>query len=95
MRQFLHTLPNLMGQTGTGEDDRVPGFADDLAGRRNVDRIRIQIMELLPFQRHSIGRHFGNILGQVDMGRTRLALFCVLERQPDDLAHRIRADDLL
>ena len=52
-------------------------------------------MHLLALERHSVGGHFCDILGQVDMGRARLALFGVLEGQPHDLAHRVGADDLL
>ena len=52
-------------------------------------------MHLLALERHSVGGHFCDILGQVDMGRARLALFGVLEGQPHDFAHRVGADDLL
>ena len=52
-------------------------------------------MELLPLQGNCIGGHLGDVLGQVDMSRTGLALFRVLEGQPHDLAHRVGADDLL
>ena len=52
-------------------------------------------MELLTLQRHGVSRHFGDVLGQVDVGRAGLVLLGVFESQPHDLAHRIGADDLL
>ena len=77
------------------KDDRIFRLTDDFSCRCNVGRVGIDLMHLLALERHGVGGHFCNILGQVDMGRARLALFGVLEGQPHDLAHRVGADDLL
>ena len=79
----------------TCKNDRIFRLTDNFSCRCNVGRVGIDLMHLLALERHSVGGHFGDILGQVDMGRARLALFGVLEGQPHDLAHRIGADDLL
>ena len=80
---------------GTGQDHRVLCLTDQLPGGGNVGGVGVEVVQLLTFQRHGISGHFGNVLGQVDVGGTGFALFGVLEGQPHDLAHRVRTDDLL
>ena len=81
-------------RAGAHQNDRIFSFTDDFACRRDMSRIRIEVMHLLALEGHCVGGHLGNVLGQVDVGGTRLSFFGVLERQPDDLAYRVRADDL-
>ena len=81
-------------RAGAHQNDRVLCLADDFACRRDMGRVRIEVMHLLALEGHCVGGHLGNVLGQVDVSGTRLSFFGVLERQPDDLAYRVRADDL-
>ena len=57
--------------------------------------VGVKVVQLLALQRYGVGWHFGNVLGQVDVGGTGLALLGVLEGQPHDLTHRVGPDDLL
>ena len=79
---------------GSGQDHRIFCLTDELSGGCNVGGVGIKVVQLLPFQRYGIGGHLGNVLGQVDVSGTGLALLCVLEGQPHDLPHRVRPDDL-
>ena len=80
---------------GTYQNDRFLCLADELPGGSNVGGVCVDLVQMLSLQRHGIDRHLGDVLGQVDVGSTGLALFGVLEGKPHDLAHGIRADDLL
>ena len=82
-------------RAGAHEDDRVLCLGNDPARRCNMSGVGVKIVHLLALQGHRIRRHFGDVLGQVDVGGTGLAFLGVLEGQADDLAHRVGADDLL
>ena len=51
-------------------------------------------MNLLTLQGNSVGRHFGNVLGQIDMGGAGLAILGIFESQADNFAYRVGQNDL-
>ena len=80
---------------GAGQNYRVLSLADDPACCCDVGGVGVQIMDLLALQGDCIGRHFGDVLGQVDVGGAGFAVLGIFEGQTDNFAHRIRQDDLL
>ena len=56
--------------------------------------ICVQIVNLLTLQGNSVGRHFGNVLGQIDMGGAGLAILGIFESQADNFAYRVGQNDL-